>query len=96
MITNYGVCFLKYFTSFFSSVSEDKLRKKETLYVIIILLFHNIKMTDDNVSHAIPLDAPGGASYIKFRPFLTRSSPINNLVMCKFVFVINDIFCKHN
>lgn len=48
-------------------------------------------MTDDNVSHRIPLDAPGGASYIKFRPFLTRSSPINNLVMCKFVFVINDV-----
>lgn len=63
----------------FLFVSEDKLRKKKTLHVIIILLFHNIKMTDDNVSHPIPLDAPGGASYIKFRPFLTRSSPINNL-----------------
>lgn len=53
-------------------------------------------MTDDNVSHHVPLDAPGGASYIKFRPFLTRSSPINNLVMCKFVFVSNEIFCTHN
>lgn len=27
----------------------------------------------------LPLDAPGGASYMKLRPFLTRSSPINNL-----------------
>lgn len=93
MITNYDVCEVLYLFLFLF-VSEDKSRKKETLY-IIILLFHNIKMTDDNVSHRIPLDAPGGASYIKFRPFLTRSSPINNLVMCIFIFVINEIFCTH-
>lgn len=79
----------------FLFVSEDKTRKKETLHVIM-LLFQNIKMTDGNVSHPIPLDAPGGASYIKFRPFLTRSSPINNLVTYKFVFVINEIFTQLN
>lgn len=43
------------------------------------------KYRDNNVLHCIPLDAPGGASYIKFRPFLTRSSPINNLEMNKFI-----------
>lgn len=32
-----------------------------------------------NVQDHLPLDAPGGASYMKLRPFLTRSSPINNL-----------------
>lgn len=31
----------------------------------------------------LPFDAPGGASYMKFRPFLTRSSPINNLEVRK-------------
>lgn len=34
-------------------------------------------------SASLPLDAPGGASYIKFKPFLTRSSPINSLKMGK-------------
>lgn len=43
------------------------------------------KHRDNNALHCIPLDAPGGASYIKFRPFLTRSSPINNLKMNKFM-----------
>lgn len=31
----------------------------------------------------LPLDAPGGASYIKLSPFLTRSSPISNLKVRK-------------
>lgn len=44
----------------------------------------------DNSDH-LPLDAPGGASYMKLRPFLTRSSPINNLEDRKQCDVVNFI-----
>lgn len=58
-------------------------RNTKTLFIYLFLLFqHNLMFEigkQSLYSAYLPLDAPGGASYIKLRPFLTRSSPINNL-----------------
>lgn len=78
--------FFYYFTSLFSSSDSKVIMKKTTrntkTLVIIFLFQHNLmfEIGEQSLYSAyLPLDAPGGASYIKLRPFLTRSSPINNL-----------------
>lgn len=53
--------------------------KENKLCLFLQSLFSFAVLSAHNQETAVPFFAPGGASYMKLRPFLTRSSPISNL-----------------
>lgn len=59
-----------------SQLKQDDQEHFDDVIVTIQLLVNIVLVTKQL---KLPFFAPGGASYIKFRPFLTRSSPISNL-----------------
>lgn len=54
-----------------------------------IIQYYKFKFGKKKIRYYVPLDAPGGASYIKLSPFFTRSSPIKTLEVISYVFIIS-------
>lgn len=76
------------FLLLFTPEENRNMKKEEKIQMLITIgkknqVVENEITNSELISDHLPLDAPGGASYMKFRPFLTRSSPINNLEIKK-------------